>query len=177
MRDAAVSQQVFDRPDEADDEIEVRRRPPREPGRDPPRDRARRRLGRCGRARHQRARQRVGQRIQARKSSEIGVRPRFSFMPRFLRCAPRASARRRHARRFGVAHVDRQAHIREHRAERGEAQHDVVRAAAVAHQAPDLALERPEPGADLQAEFAEQRAAHFLLVHPSGHTTAFICGN
>ena len=65
---------------------------------------------------------------------------------------------------FGVADVDRQAHVREHRAERRQAQHDVVRAAAVAHQAeaPDLALERPEAGADLDAELVQQRACALL---------------
>src|SRR6188508_2586581 len=42
---------------------------------------------------------------------------------------------------FGVADVDRQAHVGEHGAQRREAQHHVVRPAAVAHQAdaPDLA--------------------------------------
>src|SRR3989449_6193477 len=63
---------------------------------------------------------------------------------------------------LGVADMHRQRHVVEHRAKRREAQHDVVGAAAVAHQAeaPDLALERPEAGADLEAELGEQRAAH-----------------
>src|SRR5436853_598050 len=65
-------------------------------------------------------------------------------------------------RGFGVADMHRQRHVVEHRAERREAQHHVVGAAAVAHQAeaPDLALERPEAGADLEAELGEQHAAH-----------------
>src|SRR3954464_10033034 len=68
---------------------------------------------------------------------------------------------------FRVADVDRQAHVGQHRAERREAEHDVVRTAAVAHQAdaPHLALERPEAGADLEAEFVQQRATHLFLVH------------
>src|SRR4029077_2301603 len=69
--------------------------------------------------------------------------------------------------RLGVADVHREAHVGEHRAERREAEHDVVRAAAIAHQAeaPDLALQGAEPGADLEAELVQQRAAHFLFVH------------
>src|SRR5688572_12687044 len=71
---------------------------------------------------------------------------------------------------FRVADVDRQPHVGEHRAERREAQHDVVGPAAVAHQAeaPDLALERAEARADLQAELGEQRAPHLLLVDALG---------
>ena len=86
MRDAAVREQVFDRPDEADDEIEVRRRAGEEPGRDPPRDRARRHLGRRGRARHQRARQRVRQ-YPIGKSENRGQTPILLYAARFLRCA------------------------------------------------------------------------------------------
>src|SRR5438270_4180532 len=73
-------------------------------------------------------------------------------------------------RGLGVADMHRQRHVVEHRAERREAQHHVVRAAAVAHQAeaPDLALERPEAGADLEAELGEQRASHLGFVHALG---------
>jgi hypothetical protein len=39
MRRAAVHEQVFDRPDEADDEVEIGRGAGEEPGRDAPRDR------------------------------------------------------------------------------------------------------------------------------------------
>src|SRR6202008_1766972 len=69
--------------------------------------------------------------------------------------------------RFRVTDVHCHAPAGEPRAERREAEHHVVRAAAVAHQAeaPDLALERAEPGADLQPELGKQRAAHLFLVH------------
>src|SRR3954468_5722166 len=68
---------------------------------------------------------------------------------------------------FRVADVDRQAHVGQHRAERREAEHDVVRTAAVAHQAdaPDLALQWPEARADLDAELVQQAIADFGLVH------------
>src|SRR5687767_4309833 len=48
--------------------------------------------------------------------------------------------------RFGIADVHGHPHVGEHRTERREAEHHVVRAAGVAHEAeaPDLALERPE---------------------------------
>jgi hypothetical protein len=55
MRDPAVIEQVGDRPAEARDEIEIRRRAGEEAGGDPTRQRARRRLFRCARAREQRA--------------------------------------------------------------------------------------------------------------------------
>src|SRR6185295_7829834 len=73
-------------------------------------------------------------------------------------------------RGFRVADVDRQAHVGQDRAQRRQAEHDVVRAAAVAHEAdaPDLAGERPEAGADLDAELVEQRLPHLGFVHAFG---------
>jgi hypothetical protein len=50
MRDAAVRKDVFDRADEADDEIEVRRRGGEEAGGDAPRQRARRQILAGGRS-------------------------------------------------------------------------------------------------------------------------------
>jgi hypothetical protein len=49
MGDAAVREDVLDRADEADDEIEVRRRGGEKAGGDAPRQRARRRVLRRGR--------------------------------------------------------------------------------------------------------------------------------
>src|SRR4051812_26212041 len=68
---------------------------------------------------------------------------------------------------FCIADVDRQAHVGQHRAERREAEHDVVRPAAVAHQAdaPDLALQGPQTRADLDAELVQQAVAYFGLIH------------
>jgi hypothetical protein len=74
------------------------------------------------------------------------------------------------SRRFGIADVNRIAQVFEHRAERRQAQHHVVRPARVAHQAeaPDLAGERTEARADLQPELVEQRAPHRASSTPSG---------
>ena len=64
MRDAAVREQVLDRPGEADDEIEIRRGAGEKPGRDAARQRARRRVLRRSGAREKRPGEGVGQRIQ-----------------------------------------------------------------------------------------------------------------
>src|SRR5882724_1890128 len=71
---------------------------------------------------------------------------------------------------FRVADVDLHAHVGEHRAERRQAQHHVVRAAGVAHDAdaPDLAGKGPEPRADLDAELVQERPPDFRFVHAFG---------
>ena len=71
---------------------------------------------------------------------------------------------------FGITHVHGITHVFQHRTQRRQAQHDVVRTAGVTHQAktPDLAGERSEAGADFQAELGEQHLAHFGLVDAFG---------
>jgi hypothetical protein len=75
MRRAAVQEQVFDRAEETDDEVEIRRGAGEEAGGDAPRDRARRRvLWRCGPG-EQRARKRVRQGIDVRRRASSAGRP------------------------------------------------------------------------------------------------------
>jgi hypothetical protein len=64
MRDAAVREQVLDRPDEADDEVEIGRGAGEEARGDASRQRARRRVLRRGGLCEQRSGERVGQRVQ-----------------------------------------------------------------------------------------------------------------
>lgn len=61
---AAVREQVLDRPDEADDEVEIGRGRGKKAGGDAPGERARRRVLRRGGAGEQRSGERVGQRVQ-----------------------------------------------------------------------------------------------------------------
>jgi hypothetical protein len=65
MGDAAVVKNVFDRADEADDEIEIGRRRGEEAGGDAPRQGARRRILGRGGAGEKRSGERVGQRVQS----------------------------------------------------------------------------------------------------------------
>jgi len=65
MGDAAVREDVLDRADEADDEIEVGRGAGEEAGGDASRQRARRRVLGSGGAGEKRSGERVGQRVQS----------------------------------------------------------------------------------------------------------------
>ena len=64
MRRPSVQLEIFDRAEEGKDDVQVRRRAGEEAGGDAARQRARRKALRRGRAREQRAREGVGQRVQ-----------------------------------------------------------------------------------------------------------------
>ncbi len=151
MRDAAMMLEVRHRAGVADDEVEVRRRGGEEAGGDAARQlrggASRARCARASSAPDERVRQRVQEPNQRKTHSRRKWGPSL-----FLRLggALLALGVARMQLRVGavrggfrVAHVQRQAHVDEHRAERREAQHDVVGAAGITHQpeAPDLALQ------------------------------------